>query len=81
MAAIPITHRGLSDSFGVFTAHSCSETQGAWDRAINWEIAAKMPTAVFLMGLGNLSKIVSNLRKHGCQADTPIALISRASFP
>ena len=81
MAAIPLSHRGLSDSFGVFTAHSCSETQGAWDRVINWEIAAKMPTAVFLMGLGNLSKIVSNLRKHGRQADTPIALISRASFP
>ena len=82
MAAIPITHRGLSASFGVFTAHaSCENTENNSELGIDWEIAAKIPTAIFLMGLGKLSTIVGNLRKYGRKAETPIALISRASFP
>ena len=88
MAGIPLSHRGLSSSFGVFTAHNSHQKeiqdhseQNSLDMAIDWETAAKMPTAVFLMGLGSLSKILSNLRKYGREAETPIALISRASFP
>ena len=82
MAGIPLTHRNLSNSFGVFTAHSCKgkEEGGGKEEGIDWERAAKLPTAVFLMGFNNLGEILKNLRKEGRKAETPIALISRASF-
>ena len=78
---IPLTHRSISNSFSVFTAHSRKQGKEEAESEIDWEIAVRSPTAVFLMGLGNLALIVKNLREHGRKPETPIALLSRAGFP
>ncbi len=75
---IPLTHRGLSSAFAVFTAH---EAEDGKTSGIPWAIAARMPTAVFLMGLRNLSYIVAKLSHYGRSSHTPVAVISNASWP
>lgn len=77
-AGIPITHRGLSTAFGVFTGQ---EADGNESSGIPWSAAAELPTAVFLMGVKMLPVIVRNLLKHGRDPDTPVALISRGTLP
>ncbi len=74
-AGIPVTHRGISTSFHVMTGHFKSDDQ-EWD----WEALARLGgTLIFLMGVGNLDKIASNLMKHGLSADKPVALIRWAT--
>ncbi|HWA82576.1 MAG TPA: siroheme synthase CysG, partial [Fimbriimonadaceae bacterium] len=75
-AGIPVTHRGLSTGFAVFTAQGASEAE-----TVPWEIAAGMPTVIFLMGVERLPNVVRRLREHGRPADTPVAVISRATLP
>src|SRR5258708_10722892 len=43
------THRGVANSFGVFTGHGA---EGRND-PVPWAAAAALPTAVFLMGVEN----------------------------
>lgn len=72
-AGIPVTNRKVAVSFAVITGHE-DPTKGK--SAVNWE---KLPTAVdtlvFLMGVGNLPFITSQLIKYGRSADTPAALV------
>jgi uroporphyrin-III C-methyltransferase/precorrin-2 dehydrogenase/sirohydrochlorin ferrochelatase len=75
-AGIPVTHRGLSTGFAVFTAQGA----GIAD-TVQWESAAQIPTLVFLMGVERLSAIVENLLANGRSVDTPAAVISRATTP
>lgn len=71
---IPVTHRGLSQSFHVITGHT-SSTENTLTN--NYEVLAKLEgTLVFLMGLSNLEDIVSNLTKYGKKISTPVAVIS-----
>ncbi|AIE84374.1 uroporphyrinogen-III C-methyltransferase [Fimbriimonas ginsengisoli] len=76
-AHIPVTHRGVSNAFAVFTAH---EAKGL-DDGIPWTAAARIPTAIFLMGIERLSYIVSKLLEHGRPPETPVAIVSNASLP
>lgn len=70
-AGIPVTHRGIAKSFAVITGH---EMEG--NSRIQWEkIATGIDTLVFLMGVANLDKIVSNLVEYGRDSKTPAALI------
>ena len=73
IANIPITHRGISNSFAVFTAKTLNDI-------IDWEIAVKIQTAIFLMGYNKLEIIVNKFLEYGKPKDTPIAIISRATF-
>jgi len=73
-AGIPVTHRGVSIAFGVFAAH---EAEGR--DAIPWDAAARMPTAVFLMGVDRLPHIVERLMDHGRDPKTPVAVVSKAT--
>lgn len=75
-AGIPLTHRGVASSFAVFSGHQAHD---ASDGGIDWELAAAVPTAVFLMGVGRLSKIVSALIKHGRSPTTPVAIIEKGT--
>jgi len=77
-AMIPVTFRGAAGAFGVFAGHTAD---GAAGSTIDWSVAARMDTAVFLMGVKRLPHIVERLIAHGRSPNTPIALIERATLP
>lgn len=73
-AGIPVTHRGVSRGIHIVTAHTSDTEDGL---PADFDALAKLEgTLVFLMGLGDLSKIVARLRKAGKGEDTPVAVIS-----
>jgi len=76
-AGIPVTHRGISAAFAVFAAHEADDAAGP---AVDWHVAARIPTAVFLMGVERLPTIVARLTAHGRRVDTPIAVIERGTL-
>lgn len=76
-AGIPVTDRTKASSFHVITGqeggHKSSDV-------LDYEVLAKEEgTLVFLMGLGHLDKICSQLMLHGKDKTTPAALISRGT--
>lgn len=78
-AGIPVTHRDFTSTFTVITGH---EDPTKEDSSINWSRLASDPgTLIFLMGVGNLPKIVDQLVSNGKSAATPIALIRWGTRP
>lgn len=73
-AHIPVTHRGISNSFAVFAGQ---EAEGRDE--VPWDAAAKIPTAVFLMGVERLPQIVVRLKEFGRHGETPVAIVSNAT--
>ena len=70
-AGIPVTHRGINTSFHVFTGHT--KIDGSEH---DFSTIAKLDgTLIFVMGLGNLEKIVETLVENGKKVDTPVAII------
>ena len=74
---IPVTHRGVSAAFAVFAAHEAEDATGP---AVDWTVAARVPTAVFLMGVERLPVIVRQLIAHGRAAATPVAVIEQGTL-
>ena len=73
-AGIPVTHRKLSRSFHVITAHSADTEDGL---PADMDTYAKLSgTLVFLMGLSKLEKICERLILAGKSKDTPAAVLS-----
>ena len=73
-AGIPITQRGMAQSFHIVTGMT------AGVQNINWEALAKEKgTLVFMMGLNNLNEIIKNLIDNGKDEDTNIAVIMRGT--
>lgn len=78
-AGIPVTHRDFTSSFTVITGH---EDPNKETSNVNWERLGKDPgTLIFLMGVGNLSQIVTKLMENGKPASEPIALIQWGTRP
>jgi len=75
-AGIPVTHRGITVSFRVVTAH---ENPKKGYSQIPWENYKTDDTIVFLMGLHRLKTIVEKLIEIGKPKDFPIAVISRGT--
>lgn len=74
-AGIPVTNRGDSRSFHVFTAHFSKP-----DTYLDFKtISALEGTLIFLMGVGNLERIVNGLMEHGKDQNTAIALIQKGA--
>lgn len=74
-AGIPVTHRGASRSFHVFTAHFSDPS-----KTLDFETVAKLDgTLIFLMGVGNLDKIANGLMEAGKDGKTPVALIEKGA--
>lgn len=70
-AGIPVTHRGLAQSFHVITGHTANGLPE------NIETLAKLNgTLVFLMALKNLPSISTALIKSGKNPNTPAAAVS-----
>jgi siroheme synthase len=73
LAGIPLTYRGISQSFAVITGH-CKE-----GLAQNWADYARIDTLVILMGVKNRAHIAQSLVHAGRPPDEPAAFIERAT--
>lgn len=73
-AGIPITHRGIAQSFHIITGKS------AKDLNVNYKaLAAEEGTLVFMMGLSNLDNIVAALIENGKSPSTPCGVVMRGT--
>ncbi|MDR8392273.1 uroporphyrinogen-III C-methyltransferase [Aliifodinibius sp. S!AR15-10] len=75
-AGIPVTHRKVARSFTVVTGHTIKKS----DSFEEWEHLAKADTLVILMGMRNLPNITERLISFGRDADTPAAVIEKATY-
>lgn len=77
LAGISVTHRGVSRSFHVITAHTADDIpEGYFGK-----YAALDGTLVFLMGLDRIERLSEELICGGVSADTPAAVISKGGTP
>lgn len=73
-AGIPITQRAIAQSFHIVTGMTSASEK------INWEALAKENgTLVFMMGLENIERIVTNLIANGKEKATPAAVVMRGT--
>jgi uroporphyrinogen III methyltransferase/synthase len=78
-AGIPLTHREMASTVAFVTGHEDPAKEGS---LVDWaKLAGGPDTLVFLMGMGNLAGIVSELVRHGKDPKTPIALIRWGTHP
>ncbi|WP_051243389.1 uroporphyrinogen-III C-methyltransferase [Azohydromonas australica] len=78
-AGMPLTHRDHAASVVLATGHRRSEA-GVLD--MDWAALARpRQTVVIYMGVSTLPSICAQLTAHGLPADTPAALVERASQP
>lgn len=70
-SGIPVTHRGISQSFHVITGHGA---EGSLTEKME-TLAALEGTLIFLMGLGNIEEITEGLLACGKPKSTPSAVI------
>jgi uroporphyrinogen III methyltransferase/synthase len=78
-AGIPLTHRDYTSTVAFITGHedpTKEESKIAWDK-----ISTGIGTLVFLMGVGNLTRIARELMKNGRPPETPVALIRWGTLP
>ena len=73
-AGIPVTHRGLSQTVTLSTAHGEDGGEPDYDA-----LARTGGTLVLFMGLGRLAELAVGLINAGLDADTPAAVISRGT--
>jgi len=76
-AGIPVTHRGLTQSYTVATGHGKPGPQGALDLAD----LPKGGTLVFMMSVKNLANLMNSLQECGHSPDTPAAVIEWGTYP
>ena len=79
LAGIPVTHRGMSQSVHIITAHTADTVDGLPADMEN--LAPLSGTLVFLMGLSRLEQIARRLTEAGRSPDTPAAVISGGNAP
>ncbi len=75
LAGIPLTYRGIAQSFAVVTAH-CRE-----GRTEQWSKYAAVDTLVVLMGVNNREFIAQALISAGRDPDQPVAFVERGTLP
>lgn len=74
---MPLTHRDLASSVVLVTGHGkAAGTEPDWAA-----LARPRQTVVFYMGVGALQSICRQLVAHGLRADTPAAVVERATLP
>lgn len=81
VAGIPLTHRKRASSLTVITGH---ETPDKDESALDWAALADTVvsggTLVVLMGVRRLPENVAALRDHGVPAETPVAMVQKATW-
>jgi uroporphyrinogen III methyltransferase/synthase len=78
-AGIPLTYRGHNTSFSISTGHA-NPLKGASSLDFT-KLANPAQTIVFLMAMGNLAAIVSELRANGIPGDKPVAIVREGTKP
>jgi uroporphyrin-III C-methyltransferase len=79
VAGIPVTHREHASSVTFVTGH---EDPSKAESAVDWHALAETGgTLVVLMGVGKLPMYTADLRDAGLSAETPAALVERATWP
>jgi uroporphyrin-III C-methyltransferase len=79
VAGIPLTHREHASNVTFVTGH---EDPTKDESAIDWDaLAATGGTVVVLMGVGKLPAYTTALLDAGMDAETPVALVERATWP
>lgn len=79
LAGIPVTHRGVSQSVHIVTAHTAGTADGLPEYL---DGLAKLPgTLVFLMGLSQLEALARRLMEAGVPPEVPAAVISGENAP
>lgn len=78
-AGIPVTHRGISRSLHIITAHTANTVDGLPEDME--KLAGLNGTLVFLMGLKQLPLLSQRLIEFGKAPDTPSAVISGGNSP
>lgn len=77
-AGIPLTHRAHAATLVFATGHGREDSEPELD----WDALARpRQTVVVYMGVGTLPVISRRLAEHGLPADTPAAIVERASLP
>lgn len=77
-AGIPVTHRGISSGFTVVTGFQNPDNQ----QRLDWNAVASLGTTlVIVMGASRADQIRDRLLDGGAPADTPCAVITRATTP
>lgn len=77
-AGIPLTHRDFTSTVAFITGHEDpkkGKSDIAWDK-----LSTGAGTLVFLMGMGNLSRIAAGLMEHGRSPETPVAVIQKGTL-
>ncbi len=76
LAGIPVTHRGIADSFCVVSAHRRGDE-------LDFSLPPYQPrmTIVLLMGVGSLLEWRQQLLEHDWPGSTPVAFITDAGCP
>lgn len=77
-SGIPLTDRRCASTVTFITGH---EDPDKAESTIDYSALARLDTLVFYMGIGNLASICQRLIQSGRAADTPAAVIERASQP
>lgn len=85
-AGIPVTHRGIGQSFHVITGHTAVGKGSVGDAADTLtdgfcEYAKLSGTLIFLMGLSNLEQIIGRLLANGKAPETPAAVVTDGTLP
>jgi uroporphyrinogen III methyltransferase / synthase len=78
-AGIPVTHRDHNTSFSISTGHE--DPLKGYTSLDYAKLANPKSTTIFLMAMGNLSGIVTELRKHGLPDTTPVAIVREGTKP
>lgn len=72
LAGVPVTARGIAESFAVITGHTAL-------RQTDWHKYAAMETLVILMGVAHRAEIARALIHGGRAADTPVMFVTNAT--
>ena len=78
-AGISLTHRDHASAVAFITGH---EDPAKSESSLDYSVLAQFPgTLVFYMGLHRLPQIAESLQSSGKPAETPVAVISHATWP
>ncbi|WP_073390421.1 uroporphyrinogen-III C-methyltransferase [Jatrophihabitans endophyticus] len=80
LAGIPVTHRKVAADFTVVSGHL--DPGRPPESGVDWPgLATHAGTLVILMAMDRLRLITDDLVRHGRPADTPAAVVHRATLP
>ena len=78
-AGIPVTARGVTQSFSVVSAHVPPGDPGS---TVDWDALARLGgTVVLMMAMGRLATACAALVAGGRKPDTPVAVVQDATLP